>query len=72
MEDGKLPCPLNPMIASSVAELGRVTDRIMTKQGSAPYKIAEAFKLQCEQFGIRLPDDFVKVPEFEQMKLPIA
>ena len=44
MEDGKLPCPLNPIIASSVAELGRVTDRIMTKQGSAPYKIAEAFK----------------------------
>lgn len=42
MEDGKLPCPLNPIIASSVAELGRVTDRIMTKQGSAPYKIAEA------------------------------
>lgn len=24
MEDGKLPCPLNPIIASSVAELGRV------------------------------------------------
>ena len=34
MEDGKLPCPLNPIIASSVAELGRVTDRIMTKQSS--------------------------------------
>lgn len=71
MEEGKLPCPLNPMIASSVAELGRVTDRIMTKQGSAPYKIAEAFKMQCEQFGICLPDDFVKVPEYEQMKLKL-
>lgn len=69
MEDGKLPCPLNPIIASSVAELGRVTDRIMTKQGSAPYKIAEAFKRECEQFGIALPDDFVKAPEYEQMKL---
>ena len=71
MEDGKLPCPLNPIIASSVAELGRVTDRIMTKQGSAPYKIAEAFKRECEQFGILLPDDFVKVPEYEQMKLSL-
>lgn len=71
MESAKLPCPLNPMIASSVAELGRVTDRVMTKQGSAPHKIAEAFKMQCEQFGIRLPDDFVKVPEYEQLKLPI-
>lgn len=67
----KLPCPLNPIIASSVAELGRVTDRIMTKQGSAPYKIAETFKMQCEQFGIELPDDFVKVPEYEQMKLSL-
>lgn len=71
MEDGKLPCPLNPIIASSVAELGRVTDRIMTKQGSAPYKIAEAFKRECEQFGISLPEDFVKVPEYEQMKLSL-
>ena len=71
MEEGKLPCPLNPIIASSVAELGRITDRIMTKQGSAPHKIAEVFKLQCEQFGIRLPDDFVKVPEYEQMKLTL-
>lgn len=64
-----LPCPLNPQIASSVAELGRVTERIMTKQGSAPYKIAEAFKMECEQFGIQLPADFVKVPEYEQMQL---
>ena len=71
MEDGKLPCPLNPIIASSVAELGIVTDRIMTKQGSAPYKIAEAFKRECEQFGISLPEDFVKVPEYEQMRLQL-
>lgn len=64
-----LPCPLNPQIASSVAELGRVTERIMMKQESAPYKIAEAFKMECEQFGIQLPADFVKVPEYEQMEL---
>lgn len=66
-----MPCPLNPIVASSVAELGRVTERIMMKQGSAPHKIAEVFKIQCEQFGIRLPEDFVKVPEYEQMKLPL-
>lgn len=69
MDEGKILCPLNPQIASSVADLGRVTERIMRNQGSAPYKIAEVFKLQCEQFGIRLTDDFVKVPEYEQMKL---
>lgn len=64
-----LPCPLDPIIASSVAELGRVTERVMTKQGSPAYKIAEAFKLECEQFGIQLPTDFVKVPEYVQLKL---
>lgn len=69
MEEGRLPCPLNPQIASSVADLGRVTERVMTKQGSAPYKIAEAFKMVCEQFGIQLPPDFVKVPEYEQLTL---
>ena len=69
MEYTKLPCPLNPQIASSVADLGRVTERVMKNQGSAPHKIAEAFKAISEQFGIRLPDDFVKVPEYEQMSL---
>lgn len=69
MEGGKLPCPLNPQIASSVAELGRVTERIMHKQGSPAYKIAEAFKMECEQFGIQLPVDFVRVPEYEQLTL---
>ena len=69
MEDEKLPCPLNPQIASSVAELGRVTERVMHKQGSPAYKIAEAFKMECEQFGIQLPADFVKVPEYIQLQL---
>ena len=67
----KNPCPLNPIIASSVADLGRVTERIMKNQGSAPYKIAEIFKMQCEQFGIQLPEDFVKIPEYEQIHLTI-
>ena len=69
MESKKPPCPLNPQIASSVADLGRVTERVMTKQGSPAYKIAEAFKIECEQFGIQLPADFVKVPEYEQMEM---
>lgn len=69
MEEGKLPCPLHPSIASSLADLGRVTERIMKNQGSEPYQIAEVFKMECEQFGMRLPDYFVKVPEYKQMKL---
>lgn len=69
MEKGKLPCPINPQIASSVADLGRVTERIMRNQGSPAYKIAEVFQLECKQFGIMLPADFVKIPEYEQLML---
>ncbi len=43
----------------------------LEKEGIAPYKIAEAFKMVSEQFGILLPDDFVKVPEYEQMDLSL-
>ena len=45
----------------------REMEKIMLLQGSQPWKICEAFKMVSEQFGIRLPDDFVKVPRFEQM-----
>lgn len=61
---------LDASVAGNVADLGRVTERIMKGQGSAPHKIAEAFELECMQFGIILPSDFVKVPEYEQMVLP--
>lgn len=58
--------------ATSLGEVASYTkemDRRMEKQGSPPYKIAEAFKLVSEQFGIALPDDFVEVPECTQMNL---
>lgn len=54
-----------------VASFNKEMDKRMEKQGSAPWKICEAFKMVSEQFGIRLPDDFVKIPEYEQMKLPL-
>lgn len=69
MEHKQLPCPLNSQIAADVAKLGNTTVQIMTKQGSAPHKIAEAFLLECQQFGIQLPADFVKKPEYEQIEL---
>lgn len=56
--------------ATSLGEVASFTkemDRRMERQGSQPWKICEAFKMVSEQFGIRLPDDFVKVPQFEQM-----
>lgn len=58
--------------ATSIGEVASFTkemDKRMEKQGSEPWKICEAFKMVSEQFGIILPDDFVKVPEYEQMSL---
>lgn len=52
-----------------VANLLKVLSNRMDKQGIAPYKSAEMVKMVCEQYGIQLPADFVKVPEYEQMSL---
>lgn len=54
-----------------VANLIKILSSRMDKQGSVPYKVSEMAQLICEQYGIRLPDDFVKVPEYEQAKLPL-
>lgn len=58
--------------ATSLGEVASYTkemDRRMEKQGSEPWKICEAFKMVLEQFGIVLPTDFIKVPDYQQMQL---
>lgn len=55
-------------IASYTKEMGKRLE----KQGTEPWKIAEAFKMVSEQFGIQLPDDFVKVPRYNQLILDIG
>ena len=52
-----------------IARLSVVMDRIMVRQESKPYEIAQAFETLCRQFGIVLPANFVKVPEYEQLTL---
>ena len=52
-----------------VANIIKVLSTRMDKQGSAPHKAAEMAKMVCEQYGIKLPEDFVKIPEYEQMRL---
>lgn len=54
-----------------VANLIKVLAGRMDKQGSVPYKVTEMSQIICEQYGIRLPDDFVKIPEYEQFRLPV-
>lgn len=54
-----------------VANYLKEMDRRMEKEGIAPYKIAEAFKMVSEQYGIQLPEDFVKVPSYEQLEMKL-
>lgn len=68
MENPKIQIPPTEH-PGEVANLLKVLSSRMDKQGIAPYKSAEMVKLVCEQYGIRLPDDFVKVPEYEQVNM---
>ena len=52
-----------------VASYIKAMDRVFVRQQLAPHKIAEAFVMLSEQFGIHLPEGCVKVPEYEQMEL---
>lgn len=71
MENGN--APVNEQIPiGEVASYLKAMDRVAVRQNSAPHKIAKNFKKVSEQFGIQLSDDFVKVPEYEQMTLDVA
>ena len=54
-----------------VASYLKAMDRVAVRQNLAPYKIAENFKMVSEQFGIQLTEDFVKIPEYEQIHLTL-
>lgn len=47
----------------------KVIDKAAVRQNTPPHKIMEALKMVSEQFGVRLPEDFVRVPEYEQLRL---
>lgn len=65
------PIPTEQIPIGEVASYAKAMDRIFVRQQLAPHKIAEAFVMVSEQFGIHLPAGCVKVPEYEQMQLPI-
>lgn len=70
MEDQARHIPLTEH-PGEVARLINSLATIMKNNQSAPKEIAENTKLVCEQYGIRLIDGFVKIPEYEQLELPI-
>lgn len=63
--------PKESIPVGEVARLSTIMDRVMVRQNSKPHDIARAFEMLCGQFGIMLPDNFVNVPEYEQMTLTI-
>lgn len=53
-----------------VAQLINAVSPLMKRNDSSPYDIARNAQLICEQYGIRLIENFAKVPAYEQMELP--
>ena len=47
----------------------KIMDRIAHRQNLSPHRIAANFKKVSAQFGIELTEDFVKVPEYEQLTI---
>lgn len=71
MEEGINIIAAEKIPVGEVAKLTNIMDRVAVRQNLAPHRIAANFKMVCEQFGIHLTEDFVKVPEYEQLSLPI-
>lgn len=60
---------LPPSAFESAAALGRLIERIMKLQGSAPYEIAFTLRAVFQQAGIDVPECFVKIPAYEQLQI---
>lgn len=69
MNGGKDELHISNAPIGEVASFSKVMVKIMEKQCSHPLEIAEAFKSVCGQFGIWLPDSFIKRQHQEQMSL---
>lgn len=59
------PCPLKPSSAGDVAQLLRVLRTTMRDNYQTSEAISQTMELVCNQFGISLPDSFVrKLPPY--------
>ncbi|MCB6754613.1 Rha family transcriptional regulator [Eubacterium callanderi] len=52
-----------------IAKLINALSSVMQRNDSAPVDVARNTQLICEQYGIRLIDGFVRVPNYEQIGL---
>ena len=62
-------CNPSEIPLGELASYLKIMDRIAHRQNLAPHKIAENFKKVSAKFGIELTEDFVKVPEYEQLTI---
>lgn len=65
----KFPCITER--PGEVANLLKVLNSTMRKEGLPEHKIAENSELICAQYGISVIADFVKIPAYEQIQLPL-
>lgn len=65
------PATINPfeIPLGELASYLKAMDRVAHRQNLSPHRIAANFKKVSEQFGVELTEDFVKVPEYEQLTL---
>ena len=69
MENELISINVSEIRLGELARYLAVMDRVAHRQNLAPHKIAKNFKKVSEQFGIQLSEDFVNVPEYEQLML---
>ena len=69
MEHELVTANVSEIPLGELASYLKIMDRVAHRQNLAPHRIAENFKRVSAQFGIRLSDDFVSVPEYEQLTL---
>ena len=62
-------CNPSEIPLGELASYLKVLDRVAHRQNLAPHKIAENFKKVSAQFGVELTEDFVNVPEYEQLTI---
>lgn len=62
-----------PLIDAStlkgIANTGNLIERVMRNEWAKPYKTALVLDTMFKQSGLYLPEDFVVIPEYEQMDL---
>ena len=62
-------CSPSEIPLGALASFLKAMDRVAHRQNLAPHKIAENFKKVSAQFGVELTEDFVNVPNYEQLTL---